>query len=107
MKRVFFAEFDPRKDVSGAEQFGELIYLLTTAIPPLEPSVTVPALDRALDFHKFDPANDVIALTGMFQVVSTLMFVVARKYPGTIRVLMFDSRYSVYREKQLTMEELP
>jgi hypothetical protein len=93
--RVFILQFSNRYDVSTAKDHGQIYYLTKERLDPFDPNETVRLIRRELSQKKFDPEEDMVALTGASNLVSLFLAVLARDY-DEFKVLIFDSRTEQY-----------
>lgn len=102
--RAFFPTYNQRFDLSSAEKFGEVTFLVKSDIPsPFRTQELVERLETELSLLEFNPSVDYIGLTGSTIHVSLLTAAVAANHE-VFNVLMFDAvedRY-VIREIDLS-----
>lgn len=97
MNRVFLVEPNNRYDLRAAESFGRLVYV----VDKLNPYNTTDSAQQLLDGLKannFNPQEDFLCLTGHTLPVAFLLSMASELY-GSVRLLMFESRTSTYRER--------
>lgn len=98
MARVFLAERNTRYDVSQAEQYGTIEYLLSDSCNPFNTIGMVQRLEAALKEKEFDAKEDFLCMTGNALTVAILLSVILQHNP-IVKLLLFDARLSLYRER--------
>lgn len=91
--------------VAAAQEFGEIVYLSTRKLDPLNPAACASLFRTRLEQIKFDPDNDFICLTGHQLTTALYLAVVTAIFP-TVRLLMFDARTSSYCERVFSTESI-
>jgi len=99
MARVFIAEPSERYDLKPAEEYGEITFLSTHGFNPFDTEFVIEKITAALETAEYNPKEDFICLTGQSLLISMFLGVVAALYDDPIRILLFDARKSVYRER--------
>jgi len=100
--RVFLAEPNPRYDISTAESFGTVQYLLPNGCNPFDMAGTSFQLIAALESIKFNPKQDYICMTGNTLTIAMLLSIVSN-LNDVVRLLVFDARRSAYIEKVFSL----
>lgn len=99
-RRVFVMDEDPKRDVSDARRFGELmhVYVHGSRKPALwSNALMVDALAR-MEAMEYDPDIDFVVVTGNMAMIAMLIAnLMARD--GTINMLLFDSLQEEYVQK--------
>lgn len=109
MNRVIFATDRQRKDISGAEQHGELVFLLTGSEQPspFRPEDVAYRFAARLREINFDPDRDCIALTGPVFLVSMFLASAVTWCDGRVNVLLFDATNDRYVLRPFAAERHP
>jgi len=94
--RVFLLQKSNKYDVSAAEAYGKIIYLIDDYLPPFDPDKTIERIRFELDQAKFNPNQDAIVLTGASILVSMFLAVLTFDY-GKVKTLLFDARTGRYK----------
>ena len=103
MKRVIVIEPNDRFDIEPAAEHGEVVYLREGGYNWMQPTGTLNELCADLERIQFDPANDVICMTG-HPVVLALFTVAVASMCDEVSVLLYDTKLRprpAYRAKTL------
>ena len=102
--RVFVPIFSRRFDLTAAEPFGDVVYLLNGEMPSaLHLQETSETISESLVKMRYDE-NDWICLTGPTILVSLLLACVCVEY-GQANVLVFDAAQEKYLPRNLVFTE--
>lgn len=99
--RIFILQRSNKYNVSAAEAYGEVIYLIEDYLSPFNPDETIQRIRDRLKRINFDPNSDAIALTGTSILISLFLSILTYDYKK-IKVLLFDARTEKY--KLITVE---
>jgi len=99
--RAFVLQPSNKYDVSAAEAYGKIVYLIDEYLPPFDPDETIRRMRTRLKQLEFDPKEDAMVLTGASILVSVFLSVLTYDYKK-IKTLLFDARTGKY--KLVTME---
>lgn len=102
--RVILAEPNQRYDLSGAEQFGPLVYLSPRPLPVFNTGTVVDLFKRRLHDIAFNPTEDIVCLTGNSLIVAQLTAVIASECP-VFKLLMFCATDSSYKVRVLDLTQ--
>jgi len=94
--RVFILQKSNKYDVSAAEAYGEIIYLIGDYLAPFDPDKTIQHIRYELNEMNFDPNQDAVALTGASILVSIFLSVLTYDYKK-VKTLLFDARTGKYK----------
>lgn len=102
--RVFLAEPNRKFDFDGAKKFGSLINLSEDFLNIFDLNKTSEMLNSGFSTKKFDYENDFICMTGNSVILAVLLATATSKFPS-VRLLIFDSRQSIYCERVFTVSK--
>lgn len=94
--RVFILQKSNKYDVSAAESYGKIIYLIDDYLAPFDPDKTIQHIRSRLNETNFNPDEDAIALTGASILVSMFLSVLTYDF-HKIKTLLFDARTGKYK----------
>lgn len=98
--KLIFAENPRRFNVDGALQYGEPMNL-ASFVHPLRLDEAADEMERTLKLHPFDPAKDIVVLTGTVVAVAIMMATIRKFTQDYIRCLVFDAKTNMYMERIL------
>lgn len=103
MNKVFFLTKDKRFELANVSRYGEVHYLVDKTVF-LRPNLTVQKVQDALEDAEFDPSKDYIVLTGPFNDVAVMMFVLG-SMTDEVQTLIFDPGVQRYRKRRIIIDE--
>ena len=95
--KVFFIQ-KTKFDLTNAEKYGEVCYVLDHDVSPFNPSEAVLEIGKQLKLKKFNPEVDYIGFTGQ-SILLAYMFALCFAGYGEVRVLLYDARTGEYRDR--------
>jgi hypothetical protein len=98
---VFLANPNNRYDLSALEPYGDLEFITKDYLNPFNTEDCINSLRAGLE--RFNPEKDYLCMTGNLQVIAFMLMIATQMYP-TLRILMFDSVNSNYRERVIINE---
>lgn len=98
MSRVIFLSRTD-KDVSSAEDFGELVFLLNRVPNPFQITELIEEVVHRLDEIQFEPATDFIAMTGPPERLAVMFGVIANLFNVPLKMLIYDAQVSAYKSR--------
>lgn len=106
MRVISILRSDHQYDVTDAEKWGPITYLLSgQRVNPFNTDNYVDAIIAALDGLGYDAEDDVLMLTGS-PIATALLLSTAltckSNANGSVKVLLFDNRTNVYVQRRLT-----
>ena len=104
--RVFAAQRNSRYDMTAAENYGQVIYLIDGHVHPMQLDIMVDQILEGLRSNRFNPLYDYVVLSGHLAIVPIFLATICRLYwRDRIRVLLFDSKTSEYVCRVLDLSE--
>lgn len=94
--RCFVLQPSNKYDVSAAEAYGKIVYLIDEYLSPFDPDETLRRMRGRLDQLKFNPDQDAIVLTGASILISMFLSALTYDY-HKIKTLLFDARTGKYK----------
>lgn len=94
--RAFVLQPSNKYDISAAEAYGEIVYLIDEYLSPFDPDETIRRMRNRLDQLKFNPDQDAIVLTGASILISVFLSVLTYDY-HKVKTLLFDARTGKYK----------
>ena len=94
--RAFVLQPSNKYDISMAEAYGEIVYLIDEYLSPFDPDKTIQRMRDELNRLKFNPDEDAIVLTGASILISVFLSVLAYDY-HKVKTLLFDARTGKYK----------
>lgn len=99
--RVFFAADPQRFNVDAAAAHGQPVHLIAfREFSPLNVDRGVAAIMRGLEEQRFDPARDMVAVTGPQILVVLLVSCALARY-GALFLLLWEARSGIYVPRYL------
>jgi len=103
MSKVFIAEPNKRFSFDDAAKFGTITYISDIALNPFQPELVLFQMHSGLNSNKYNPEQDFICMTGNSLILSFMLVTVAQ-ITDSMKLLMFDSRSSSYRERSFKLK---
>lgn len=85
---------EDKYDLSPAESFGKLVYLLDDSQTPFEPAAAIKLLDAGLDSFSDE---DFLLLIGNPVFIGAAVTIAADSNNGTVNVLQWNGKHRVYQ----------
>lgn len=103
--RVFVVSNADRFDLTPAEKYGEIKFLMRQPSSPFNPEGFMNILAEALSAEVYNPDVDFIAFTGHSLHISLLVGLVMSQF-DSVKVLLFDSRSGEYKDRTINVDKL-
>ncbi len=96
LKTLGSGEVVPKHDVSAAEAFGELIYMLSPSVEPLEPAEIIATLHHHLCSYGRSTGLDYLLLLGNPCLIGWAVAIANQYSDGWVRLLQWEGSQKRY-----------